>query len=845
MKQTKSISISHIINLPLSGKILIEASAGTGKTFSLVVLYLKLLLGIGKNDVIQKQFLVREILVVTFTRNAKKELKHRIQKYIHDFKIDCIKKNTNCILHDLFKKIKNLNEAIYLLSQAENSTNNLEIYTIHEFCYKSLNINKFCSNILFQKTLIKNKHNLYLKSSNMFWNKYFSFLPKNISNIILQYFRNPSTLLNKILPILSNYDLLKQLHIKKTSNTISYYNELIKKIKFFKKQWIHFHKNIFTIIEKSTVNKHIYTKSNLIRWIHTITTWSLENTNNLNIPKELKYFQKKYLVEKNITENISKNKIFEITEIFLKTNFTLKTIFFMEATLNIRKIFIQQKKRLGLFEFDDLIQFLYSVLNKKNENISNIIKTQYPVLLIDEFQDTNYKQYEIFNKIYKSKKHLFVLMSDPKQAIYSFRGADIASYVKAKRNIKRCYQLDTNWRSSKEMVDNINFLFLRIKNVFLLHNICFTPVKSIYKENCIKFKINGILQPALRFLINKDKEIKINDYKKWISKSCANYIAFWISEGKKRNAVIEHNKNTRFVSEKDICILVNNKKEAAIIKEALQEVNISTTYLSQRDSVFHSIEALELLWILKSILNPKNEFMLKRAISTKIISMTSQNIDSLEKKYSLWSSLIKKFFEYLTIWKKFGITQVIYKIITNYKTGNVHNNFETNIPDINNILHITELLEKKSYEVRKKHILILWLEKKIAQKNDITHTEYERFKNYQNHIEIVTIHKSKGLEYPITCIPFFTTHYDSHNSFNIFNDTISKTKNSKKILSENMRLLYVALTRAIVHCFIGIACVQIKKTINKHNYSNLHKNALGYIIQLKKNSILNNCIKYC
>ncbi|XBC38987.1 MAG: exodeoxyribonuclease V subunit beta [Buchnera aphidicola (Melaphis rhois)] len=487
----------------------------------------------------------------------------------------------------------------------------------------------------------------------------------------------------------------------------------------------------------------------------------------------------------------------------------------------------QRKKKQEIFEFDDLIQSLYKILNKKNENISKIIKKKYPILLIDEFQDTNRHQYKIFEKIYKSQEDTCILMSDPKQAIYSFRGADISYYLKVKKRIKKHYQLNINWRSSKEMVESINLLFLRIKNIFFLPNIDFVPTKSSYQEKQIEFKINGILQPAIRFLFNDKPIINKNEYEHWISKACVNYISFWINEGKKENAIIIKNNKAKFISAKDICILVNNKRESSIIQEALNASNIPTTFLSQKTSVFHSIEALELLWIFQAILNPKNEFVLKRALSTSIISNNSYDIDVLTNKYSTWSNVINEFSEYLMIWENIGIENVIYKIIKNYKIS--ENN---HVPNITNMLHIGELLEKQFNKTKKKYILIFWLEKKIEKKQDIPDTDYIRSRNNKNCIKITTIHKSKGLEYPIICIPFSITPYNFCSDIDSTNNTMPNITTRKKILSENMRLLYVALTRAIVHCCIGIASIQNDKILKKNNYSNIYNNALKYVIQL-------------
>ncbi|XBC37554.1 MAG: exodeoxyribonuclease V subunit beta [Buchnera aphidicola (Meitanaphis microgallis)] len=743
------------------------------------------------------------------------------------------KKTDNLTLQHLLNQIDNLDEAIQLLYKAENAINELAVYTIHEFCYQSLQINKFCSNILFQNKIIKKKHYLYLQLSSMFWDQYLSCLPKNIAEIIVKYFPNPNILLDNVLLLMSQPNIRKSTSSKKKLHVIQLYNELIQKIETFKNQWKNNYKEISILINKSKVNKRTYNKSNLSRWIKIITEWSYKYTKNFNIPKELKYFKTNYLTKNVSIEDIPKNEIFKIIEKFLNTNFSLKTLFLTEATKKIKKKFEEEKKKQGTFEFDDLVTFLYKILTKKNENVSNIIRKKYPVLLIDEFQDTNFQQYKIFKKIYTSKKNLCIFAGDPKQAIYNFRGANISSYIKAKKNIKNKYQLNINWRSSKEMIKSINLLFSRKKNTFLIPNINFIPIQTVYKKKQIAFKIDEIFQPAIRFLLCKKPVIKQHDYNHWITSSCVNFILFWLNKGKKKQAVIIYNKQTQYITPKDICILVNNKKEASIIQQALHEKNIKTTYLSQKNSVFHSPEALELLWIFQAILNPKNEFTLKRAISTTIIAKKSKNIDLLTKKHTLWSNLVNEFYEYLSIWENFSITNVIHKILTKHRTEDKKNNFSKYIPDVSNILHLGELLEKKYNKIKKKHILILWLENKIMQQHDIPHTDYIRSKQDDNHITIATIHKSKGLEYPIVWIPYFIASHNMYYNVNTNNNSKLNIIEKNK-LSENIRLLYVALTRAVIHCCIGIASIYNNVRKKTNNCSNIHKNALGYIIQSGK-----------
>ncbi|AAO27116.1 exodeoxyribonuclease V beta chain [Buchnera aphidicola str. Bp (Baizongia pistaciae)] len=843
----KSINVTTI---PLSGKILIEASAGTGKTFSLTILYIRLLLGITNHVKYKKGLLIKEILVVTFTEHTRAELEIRIKTYIKIFKTACIKKySNNYVLSKLLSKITDFPKTIDILSKAENSIHELSIYTIHGFCYKILKLNKFNSELMLQNKILKHTYPLYLKISIKFWKYYFAFLSLDITSILLEYFNNPKTLLKEILPLLNKTQLISKLTKTKRKNIVQEYYILIKKIKLFKQKWANYSHLIHSEIIKTNVNKRIYTKSNLKRWINNITAWATQKqTKNFFIPSELKYFRYSFIIKKTTSEKILDDKFFKFIDTFLDSKFSLKEIFIIDASLEIKAMFMQEKIKNRYFEYDDLITFCWNMVNKNNFNISQTILKKYPVALIDEFQDTNNKQYNIFKKIYK-KENLLILISDPKQAIYSFSGADITSYLQAKSNIKNQYFLDTNWRSSPKIINSINLLFSRLKNPFLTKNITFYPVKSSRINKTTKFEVNGKNQPALRFLLNKNKNISINEYKEWISITTAKYISYWISSGIKGNATITISNKVRTVNFSDIAIIVRNNLEAKTIQLELTKLNIQSLYLTSKNNIFQSKEILEILWILQAILNPNIERLLKRAMSTNIMSKNTKEIISIPNNHSYWIKLSQEFNQYLIFWNNYGILYVIQQLIINYNISNNNNLLHNFSPNIKNILYIGELLEEKSITIKNKFLLINWLKKNITQDFYLTKPKYIK-PNYEknNYIKIVSIHKSKGLEYPITIIPFATITFNKTVStvekicFNLNNTKIKKQKTlkiEKHKFSEDIRLLYVALTRSIIHCSIGISLAQTitqKKKIQKEK-SKFKINVLRYIIQSGKNHI--------
>ncbi|CAL4325263.1 exodeoxyribonuclease V subunit beta [Buchnera aphidicola] len=829
----------NILKIPFSGINLIEASAGTGKTTTIALLYLRLLLGLTEEKKIGK-LLVQEILVVTFTNAAKEELYIRIKENIEKLYISCInKKSEDPIFGYFLKKIKNLEKAISILKKAKTNINNAAIYTIHGFCqdifkYSSFNLNK---------KIIENESFLYLQATQDFWRYLFYNLPKNIIEIIYEEYNNPDVLLKEIKAILttnSSIQFKKKFH--KNQNLITFHENIINKINIFKKKWLCYYIKILKIISQSKVNKRIYHESNIFKWQKKITQWAQSKTKNYKIPIFLKYFSKEN-IEKKTNYNIQEHHFFEDIEKILKKNFSLKSIILFYAIKNIPKFIKKEKEKKELLGFDDLLEILLKKI-KKEKFLRKLIIKKYPIALIDEFQDTNITQYQIFNTLYNNEKTALFLVGDPKQSIYSFRGADIFTYLCAKSKIKNYYYLDINWRSSIHMCKAINYLFSRNKNSFYFENIPFQPVLPSHKNINMQFKIKGEAQKAIHIFFKKKEKVFIEEYQDWIGKQCANEISYWLHCSKNGRAIIiNKDQEEKKVTEEDIVVLVKNKKEAKIIIDSLKKVNISSTYSSPHKNIFQTFDAYELLTILKSIANPTDIKLLKKSILIHILNKIIIRKIREQKKEKISYLLIEKLYKYNNIWKKIGIFHTIKTMILEYQKYANDVELYTNQQKNVNFLHIAELLEKQCEECYTHHALIRWFEKKILEKNIPLDNENVRNIQKNKSIKIISIHKSKGLQYPIVWIPFsidfkeskLYLYHDRKTSKKIFDNNknpMTLKKSDEERLAEDLRFLYVSLTRAMYHCSIGIASlIKYKRQKREGNDNDIHKSALGYIIK--------------
>ncbi|EOD1753481.1 UvrD-helicase domain-containing protein, partial [Escherichia coli] len=187
------------LRLPLQGERLIEASAGTGKTFTIAALYLRLLLGLGGSAAFPRPLTVEELLVVTFTEAATAELRGRIRSNIHELRIACLRETTDNPLYErLLEEIDDKAQAAQWLLLAERQMDEAAVFTIHGFCQRMLNLNAFESGMLFEQQLIEDESLLRYQACADFWRRHCYPLPREIAQVVFETWKGPQALLRDI-----------------------------------------------------------------------------------------------------------------------------------------------------------------------------------------------------------------------------------------------------------------------------------------------------------------------------------------------------------------------------------------------------------------------------------------------------------------------------------------------------------------------------------------------------------------------------------------------------------------------------------------------------------------------
>lgn len=829
-----------LLSLPLTGRSLIEASAGTGKTYSLAFIYLRLLLGIGENNY-QRPLSVEEILVVTFTKAATEELRYRIRHNISQLRKGCLQGfHADINYQRLLDLIDDKSLAAKRLLYAQQSMDQVAIFTIHSFCQRLLTTYAFESGSLFNKVLLKDEMHLYLQQVQDFWREYFTPMPTEIAAIIWQNWADPQALLADLLPYL-NRELPENVVLSEEpidQRIFAFHQTNIAKIDLIKQQWLINAKSIHLLISQSDVNKRSYTKNNLERWINSVSDWASLPTQDFTMPvNELTKFSQSELINK--TDDKKKPPIHELftqIEQLLAHSFSLRDAILFDISAIVSQKTQKQKAILAQMGFDDLLSDLRQALYSHNsETLIKHICHQYPVAMIDEFQDTDPVQYQIFDKIYGDRQNtLLLFIGDPKQAIYGFRGADIFTYIKAKLSVDHHFTMSTNWRSTSAMVDAVNSLFARKQQPFIFEQIPFIHMKSAEDNRDKACYIDDQPISAMQCCLLPESITSNTDYQAYSAEYCAEQIRLILSTN---SYFTKGTADKKPIKSSDIAILVRTGQEAETIQQALRKRNIKSVYVSNRQSVFASLEAKEVLRILQAVMMPTNENYLRSALATRLIGATMEDIDELSIEPQFLEQVIEEFQQYQTIWLSYGVLVMLRRLMNNRHLAENLLSLMEGERIITNFMHIGELLQEVSQEFDTPHALIRWLTKQINQPDNNATNHEQRLESDENLINIITIHKSKGLEYPIVFLPFVAKYRESESAI-YHNLTTYEAQYAYQItpeikqlieqerLAEDLRLLYVALTRSVYHCCFTLA--SLKKGRAKE--SSLIHSAIGYLL---------------
>ena len=806
-----------MLALPLYGLRLIEASAGTGKTYTLANLYLRLLL--------ERKLEVTEILVVTFTNAATAELRRRISQRLRAALglLEGASKDEDSTLQQLLDHLPDSPESIHQRLQAAlTAMDEAAIFTIHGFAQRLLTEHAFETGAPFEAELIGDEQSLCRTAVEDFWRRRFYPAPPQETAWVHKIWGTPAKLLAEINSLLGRHDL-RLLPKDAEKQRVCWQTQWQDLCQRAKKRWQTESADIEVMLYNSAVLKqNIYRPAAVDEALTALSAWldhdplpdELPARFELLVPMKLEQATKK---GKTIPSNPLFDDCGQLADLGPRLAQLSKICVQLDAIEYTRATVTEHKRVRRQLSYDDLLRQLDTVLaGLAGPALIRQVREQFPAAMIDEFQDTDAIQYRVFSRIYLApqpevggKNPVLLLIGDPKQAIYAFRGADIFTYFKAKRDAgDQVYNLTVNWRSSEPLVKALNGLFSRHENPFVFETIDFQPVTAAPEHATTSLQLaSGHVAPLVAWQLPAgDKPLNKETAQSLVAAAVANEISILLNEASRARAHLDG----RPLCAGDMAVLVRNRHEAASIRTALAKRGISSAYLS-RNSVFATQEAIELRRLLRA-LSSRDPCRIRTALASDLLGFDVAALAALDDDVEAWEYWLETFQIAWIQWHQQGFMAMFLDLLQ--RTEIAHRLLAEIGGErrLTNLLQLAELLAAADAAKEGPAAMMRWLDERMQAPEGENEIEQLRLESDQSLVQIVTIHASKGLQYPLVFLPFpwggkrrdsgKPILFHDPATFELCADLGGPQREEhlklaeREQLAEDLRLLYVAFTRA-------------------------------------------------
>jgi len=869
------------LRFPLSGRSLIEASAGTGKTFTIAMLYVRLVLGHEPPGARAEPLTPPEILVVTFTDAATKELRDRIRARLNEaaacFQVeaDAVKSQSaddTDLLHALRSDYppSDWPACARRLQLAAEWMDDAAVSTIHGWCNRMLREHAFDSDSLFNQALETDQTELLAEVVRDYWRTFMTPLDATDAAAVAKWIPGPGALQAQLRNLLALASQLPAAAAPDASLAAAR-DERARSLAQLKAPWHAWPDQMANVLDAARDHGHFrprnLRKGDCDRWIDALRRWAGDSSSEE--PSLMSGWEK--LTPDGLADAcepgapVSAHPGFVALETLRAELAALPTAYaalLSHAAQWVAARFAAEQARRAQMGFDDLLTRLDAALRGPNgERLADVIRKQFPVALIDEFQDTDPVQYRIFDAVYRADAadawRALILIGDPKQAIYAFRGADIHTYLAARRSCDgRLHTLAKNFRSGHAMVDATNHCFAVAEarageGAFLFRRggdnpVPFSAVSAQGRAEV--FVVNGAAPPALTawWLPPADdgKPTTKTAYLESIAASCATEMVRLLNLGQRGDAGFAGKDGLQPLRPADIAVLVNNRGEADSIRGALAARNVRSVYLSDRSSVFQCAQAVELQHWLAACADPDDGRLVRTALSTATLGLGWAELDARFGSEIAWEACVLQFRGYHECWRRQGVLPMLRRFLNDFgvpaRLLGTHADGRPGVPGgeriLTDLLHLAELLQQASAMIDGLHGQLRYLadQRAASEGSDAGSDAVQtRLESDGDLVKIVTIHKSKGLEYPLVFLPFACAHrpakatdlplkwHDENDELRISLDggRGALEQVDRERLGEDLRKLYVALTRARHATWLGVAPLEA-----------LERAAIGYLI---------------
>ncbi|MFA7384108.1 MAG: exodeoxyribonuclease V subunit beta [Desulfurivibrionaceae bacterium] len=812
-----------------SGVQLIEASAGTGKTYSITSLYLRLLL--------EYRLSVEQILVVTFTEAATAELHERIRTRLRSAAqaFENQHGGDDPFVWQLFRRSLDPEADRRLLVRAVSDIDKAAVFTIHGFAHRVLQQHALETGLLFELELTGATEPLVREIADDYWSTFFYALDPRLAGLVRQGV-SPGQLRGLIQEAIRHSDFAVVAEDSATEETpalVAEYGRLYVKARVCWQEQSEALARYFVQAEGLTSFFKTLLAQGLLDRIAAFfaegepSVFALPNQSGLLAEEKIFQPEGKVFTATALKKGLAQSNPFfaawgglvvqaEAMAARSQALFLAGAARYIRAELPKRLLAGQQQS------FDQLLSGLDKALQGgqgTGAQLAQRIRTRFPVALIDEFQDTDPIQYRIFRTIYgRGGKEPLFLIGDPKQAIYAFRGADIYAYLAAAGQAEaEKHTMTTNWRADRKMVAALNSLYTVLAQPFGDPRISYAEVgarpgaEDLWHSSSLGSEPLQFLTLPETFCGTRGGRLIKNQFVHLIPELVAGDIAGLLAGAGRIGE--------RAVRAGDIAVLVRTNSQAAEIQGALRGRGINGV-LQSKASVWTSPEAQECLRLLAAVAEPGNEQLLRKAMATVMFGFVASDLDRLNRAEAELHTLMARFVSWQEVWRKNGVMRMLMAAWQEYGVTGRLLLLEDGERRLTNLRHLAELLqEAESRNHFSPEMLVDWCRRTMAASDSESGEEAElRLESDEDAVQLVTIHRSKGLEYPVVYCPYlflggggagrqpFVSLHDPEDDWQgrivLLPDERAKALAAAERFAEELRLAYVAMTRARHSCHV-------------------------------------------
>jgi len=835
------------LDTPLSpGVYVLEASAGTGKTYQITSLFLRL---IGEKDIE-----VEKILAMTFTVAATAEMKDRVRKRLQKA-VSMLRDASTLgvlspdvddeLLRVMLQKVRNTQKLSQNFLRALADLDKAQVFTIHGFCYRMLESFAFEVGLEFDAELIEDASEIVREALGELFVQKMENLGKAEQWLVEPCAREK--LFERVFACMRRLSedpdarLLPEKIKLCEPPDIEEWNELFQEAQHLwqrsRDEIVH---SLENAIAREILNKKMWSEKELDKRKKLLDQYFSRSRNPCNTDwrKTLEYFS---------TEDISSatrqgktapshpffNTISRVTKLALEFEewyARWKRNFLHEGFERLLKEVRRKKLEKRVMTFHDLLVLLRDAIKDKDrgELVKKAIQKKYRAVLVDEFQDTDVVQWEIFRELFRTPEHYLFLVGDPKQSIYAFRKADVFAYLQAQWIAQKRYTIGVNWRSDEALVKAINHLYLRQTNPFYLGEIQYHEVKYAERNKGSRVKdVPDFMAFPLTFRVKKKRENLGETGDEDLQRFVLTILASDIVKLLNSDAMVCEDGLWRRVQPKDIAVLVRTNLQGRKVKMALGRRGVPSVIFGQ-DSVFAGDAAKYLSYVLRGVLNPGQTDFLKTALASPFFGKTAEEVLRLSEDDL--ADYTKMFTELRDLWAKQGIASMLSQMMARCSVLQNIVQCEDGERLATDLRHLMELLQHQESEFEMGiDGLFSWFAQKVADAKEGSpkaEEEEVRLESDEDAVNVVTMHKAKGLEYGFVFCPFLWEGVNLHAQEKVLRfhsqeadgqyvlnfalrDFLGKDEKELFVelaeteeFQERLRIAYVALTRAKFRCVV-------------------------------------------